>query len=163
MTPELSRRFAIDRVADGTHVEVEAEPDEREAVARRMGLKALPMLHCRFELHRLGGQVVQATGSLRARVVQTCVMTLEPFEAEVIEDFAVRFVPEGTESDALDIEADDEIAYAGGAIDLGEAASEQLALALDPFPRKPGAALPDVEIDQTERPFAVLARRQALS
>jgi uncharacterized metal-binding protein YceD (DUF177 family) len=163
MAPELSRRIAVDRVLDGMRVDVDADAGEREAVARRMGLPALPMLHCRFELRRGSGEAVEALGSLRAHVVQTCVMTLELFQAEVAEDFAVRFVPEGQESDVLDIGTEDEIPYAGGWIDLGEATSEQLALALDPFPRKPGALLPLDEAEQQERPFAVLARRQALS
>ena len=32
--------------------------------------------------------------------------------------------------------------YGGDSIDLGAALAEQLALALDPYPRKPGAKLP---------------------
>jgi uncharacterized metal-binding protein YceD (DUF177 family) len=163
MAPELSRPVAVDRVTDGQRVQVEARPEEREAVARRMGLQAVSMLHCRFDLRREGGQTVQARGTLSARVVQVCVVTLEPFEADLAEEFVVRFVPEGTESETVNVESEDEIPYAGGSIDLGEATSEQLALALDPFPRKPGAVLPDEEPDLAERPFAALAKRQTLS
>ena len=43
-------------------------------------------------------------------------------------------------------------------LDLGEAASEQLALALDPFPRKPGAALPGEMQEPEEGAFAGLDR-----
>ena len=47
-------------------------------------------------------------------MVQTCVVSLEEFEAAIAEDFAVHFVPEGEESDDLDPEAEeDEIPYAG--------------------------------------------------
>jgi hypothetical protein len=44
-------------------------------------------------------------------------------------------------------------------LDLGEAVAEQLALALDPYPRVPGAELPEIESDPQERPFAALRRR----
>ena len=51
--------------------------------------------------------------------------------------------------------------YAGGAADLGEATVEQLALALDPFPRKPGAALPADVTEEVSGPFAALLARRA--
>ena len=62
------------------------------------------------------------------------------------------------ESDDADPEALDEIPYADGMLDLGEAAAEQLALALDPYPRAPGAALPEIADEaEAHRPFAALA------
>jgi uncharacterized metal-binding protein YceD (DUF177 family) len=163
MTPEFSRPVMVERIGAATRIEVEATEAEREAVARRMGLHALPLLTCAFMLSRGRGPAVQAQGALRARVVQTCVVTLEPFEAEVEEAFAVRFVPEEALSDAIELEDEDEIPYAGGTIDLGEAAAEQLALALDPFPRKPGAAFSEDETDAPSGPFASLAGRRHLS
>jgi uncharacterized metal-binding protein YceD (DUF177 family) len=153
----------VERIGAATRVAVEANEAEREAVARRMGLQALPLLTCEFVLGRGVGPVVQAQGSLRARVVQICVVTLEPFEAEIAEAFAVRFVPEAALSDAVELEEEDEIPYAGSAIDLGEATSEQLALALDPFPRKPGAAFSEDAADAPSGPFGSLAGRRLLS
>jgi uncharacterized metal-binding protein YceD (DUF177 family) len=95
-------------------------------------------------------------------VVQVCVISLDEFESEVVERFVVRFVPEGTESDEIDPDEDvDEIPYAGGVIDLGEAAAEQLGLALDPYPRKPGATLPESAAGEPGNPFASLARPKA--
>ena len=49
-----------------------------------------------------------------------------------------------------------------GMIDIGEAVAQQLSLALDPFPRAPGAVL-DEETDLSdgsprESPFAALAK-----
>jgi uncharacterized metal-binding protein YceD (DUF177 family) len=140
--PELSRLFPRSRVGEGATFIVEANPAERAALAARMGLLDIHRLVCTFELGRAQGAAVPATGSLVARVTQACVISLDPFEADITEDFAVRFVPAGTESDELDLEALDEIPYEGDMLDLGEATAEQLALALDPFPRKPGAELP---------------------
>jgi uncharacterized metal-binding protein YceD (DUF177 family) len=159
MTPEMSRPFAVARVGEATRVQVEASEAERAAVAARMGLLSVPAMSCAFVLVRGPGAAVRAQGMLAARVVQTCVVTLEPFEAEVAEAFAVRFVPEDQLSEALDIEAEDEIPYAGGVIDLGEAATEQLALALDPFPRRPGVAFAEDEDAIADGPFAALAGR----
>ncbi|MGL1148068.1 YceD family protein, partial [Vibrio parahaemolyticus] len=87
---------------------------------------------------RAAAGVIDAKGELRARVTLTDVDTLEPFESEVTEDFALRFVPEDAETHEIDIEAPDEIPYADDRLDLGEAAAEQLALALPPYPRRAG-------------------------
>ncbi len=143
MTPELSRKLAVARIGAGTEVIVEATESERAALARRMGLPAVLSLTCRFALHPGARGEAVAAGHLDALVVLSCVVSTEDFEAVVAEDFTVRFVPEVTETEDLDPEEADEIPYEGTHIDLGEAAAEQLALALPPFPRKPGAALPN--------------------
>jgi hypothetical protein len=154
---ELSRPFAIDRMGEQARVTVQAEPAERDAIAARLGIVAVEALLCRFSLRRWEGATVQAEGSLRARVTQLCVVSNDAFGSEIAEDFEVRFVPEGMESDVIDLDAPDEIPYAGAVIDLGEATIEQLALALDPFPKKPGATLPDEAEGEGSGPFAGLS------
>ena len=158
MTPEMSRPFPVDRVGDGIRYVVNSTPAEREAVAKRMGLVELPEFSCVFELRKADRNCILAAGELRARAVQTCVVSLEIFEEQIQEDFLVRFVPDGTQAEDLDLEAEDEIPYVGTMLDLGEAATEQLALALDPFPRKPGALLPGEDDGAAQGPFAALQR-----
>jgi uncharacterized metal-binding protein YceD (DUF177 family) len=103
--------------------------------------------------------VVEADGSLRARLHQECVVSLDPFAVEVVEEFAVRFVPAGDESDdGDDPDVPDELAIENGTLELGEATVEQLALALDPYPRKPGAVLPEDAGDAPDNPFGALAK-----
>lgn len=161
MTPELHRPIALDRIGPrGLAVEVEARPDELPAVAARLRVLALERLHCAFKLRRVGASTVAAEGVLRARVAETCVVSLDPFSHDVEETFTVHFVPPGTEDDDPDPEAIDQIPCAGSAADLGEAAVEQLALALDPFPRKPGASLPAEAADEAASPFAALLARR---
>ena len=155
---EMSRLFPLTRIGAGTSFVVDARPDECRALAERMGVAAIGSLACRFDLRRAESDTVLATGLLRARVRQVCVVSLEAFDADVIEDFAVRFVPDGRQSDELDLESADEVTYQGGVIDLGEAAAEQLALALDPFPRKPGAELPAVAASDEGNPFSGLSK-----
>jgi uncharacterized metal-binding protein YceD (DUF177 family) len=75
-------------------------------------------------------------------VVQACVVTGEPCPARVDERFDLHFLPEGSVSgDDVELGEDalDAIFFSGGAIDLGEAAAETMALALDPFPRSAAA------------------------
>lgn len=158
MTPELHRPVALDRIGpNGTEVLVEAGPEELPRLAERMGVPGIGALRCRFRLRRVGSEVIEAEGVLRARVTQTCVVTLEEFESEVEEAFTVHFVPEGTEDDDPEPDAVDQIPYSGSALDLGEAAAEQLALALDPYPHKPGAELPQAAGEPESNPFAALA------
>lgn len=158
MTPELSRPVRVEAIgAEGLLVEIVAEPAECVAVARRLGVPAVHALSCRFRLEPGAAGRVAATGRLRASLVRECVVTLDEFDATHDERFRLRFVPEGTESDEPDPESEDEIPYAAGVIDLGEAAVEQLALGLDPYPRSPGAAL-ELPGEAADRgPFAALA------
>ncbi len=160
---EFSRRVPVGRIGGGgLELDVEATGAECCALARRLQLPAVASLRCRFRLSPpLAGQVA-AEAELRAEVTRICVVSLEPFEAVVGERFALRFVPEGAEADEIDPEAPDECPYVGDAIDLGESAVEQLALALDPYPRMPGLTPPQPpqEADRPDgpHPFAALGR-----
>lgn len=160
MTAELHHTVPADRVgATGLEVTVVANETECAALARRMLVPEVLALRCTFRLVRLTADCVLAEGHLLAKVMRTCVISLDDFAAEIDERFRIRFVPAGQESDDPDPETDDEIGYVGGALDLGEAAAEQLALALDPYPRAPGAELPEFEADADASPFAALRRR----
>jgi len=157
MTPELHRPIAVERIGRARlDVAVEASATECSALARRMNLPAVLSLTCRFNLEHETGDTMIARGQLVAEVMQTCVVSLEDFPVTVDERFAVRCVPEGKESEDADPEALDEITYADGVLDLGEAVAEQLALALDPYPRAPGAVLPEIEAEADPHQFAAL-------
>jgi uncharacterized metal-binding protein YceD (DUF177 family) len=157
MTPELSRLLSAERIGTApVALRVEASPEECRALAVRMQIPDVLALSCDFVLRREDAEAIHAEGRLSAHVIRVCVVTLDEFEAEIAESFAVRFVPEGTESEEIDPEAEDEIPYTGKMIDLGEATSEQLALALDPYPKRPGAVLPEEEA-LSPNPFAALA------
>ncbi|HEY8290108.1 MAG TPA: DUF177 domain-containing protein [Acetobacteraceae bacterium] len=156
MKSELSRVIRLDRIGpDGLDSVVEATPDECAALAERMMLPGILALSCRFRL-TCEGPLVFGEGHLRARVVQTCVISLDEFETAVEERFRIRFVPAGQEDDDSDPESDDEIPYEGNVVDIGEAAAEQLGLVLDPYPRKPGAELPESDAEVPPHPFAGL-------
>ena len=157
---ELTRPVPADRVGPGgLTVTVEAGPDECAAIARRLLIPSVEALRCDWLLRPAPGGAVEAEGSLRAQLHQECVVSLDAFPAVVVEEFAVRFVPAGAESETAD-EPDepDELLIDAGSLELGEATVEQLALALDPYPRKPGAVLPEGLADQPDTAFGALAR-----
>lgn len=185
--PEFSRRIQTRSLGPvrpgepGHEMVVDATAAECRSLAARLDVPQVESLSCRFRLSGLDKTgSIAADGLLQARLSRICVTTLEDFPTTVTEQFTVRFVPDDRASegsdDALDLEADDDIPYVNGVIDLGEAAVEQLALALDPYPRKPGAERPagvrvgdppsatDEEpvdpddADERPNPFAALAR-----
>lgn len=152
--PELSRMIAVDRLPP--EFAVQASPPECAALAARLNIEAVDSLVCHFTLRR-HGSVITAQGVLEAEVVQTCVVSLEPVAQRVEDRFTVRFVPDGREPTDDDPEAPDEIPYQGSVIDLGEAATEQLALALDPYPRLPNAELDPAGLQPDPSPFGSLS------
>ncbi len=159
--PEMSRPFAADRLGGAAAtIVVEADATERLAVARRLGVASVASLRCRWILRGAAAtDRIDADGLLECRLTQDCVVTLEPFEAGIVEAFTVVFVPEAALGDDDDPEAPDELPFDGQSIDLGEATVEQLALALDPFPRAPGAELDPTATVRDDHPFAALRAR----
>lgn len=175
---------------------IEADPEERAALAALDAIPAIHALKATFKVAR-HGKFLRVTGEVRARVAQTCVVTLEDFDSEIVEPMDVRFAeppprmaepkrePEGRASRrraetlraeasraeaarkaapapaALEEEGDEDPPdlIVDGRIDLGALAAEFLALGLDPYPRKPGAAFePGEEEAGRDSPFAALAR-----
>lgn len=161
MTPEFCRKLAVERIGPTRHdITVEANPGELAALATRLHLPAVSALTCRFRLRPAQTGTFVAEGWLDAIVTQTCVVSLDDFQAPVSDHFVVRLVPAGSESDEIDPDSPDEIPYGGGTIDLGEIAAEQLALVLDPWPRKPDATLPGTSTDEPVSPFAALRQKR---
>lgn len=157
MIPELHRPITVARIGPaGLEVAVKATEAECAALAHRLKLPAVLALTCDFRLERDSAGSLFAHGHLVARVVQVCVVTLDEFTNTVEDRFVVQCVEQGQESDEADPEAIDEIVYADGVLDLGEAAAEQLALALDPYPRAPGAEMPELTDKPAAHPFASL-------
>lgn len=146
---EFSRPVHIDEVAAGAvTLKLEAEPDERRALAARLSLVSLERLTASAELEPLGRRGrVRVRVNLVADVIQSCVVTLDPVPAHIEESFRLVFAPEtdipaekGEVEVGLDGDEPPEPLRAGR-FDLGEAVAEHLALALDPYPRKAGASV----------------------
>lgn len=156
---ELVRPVKAERIPEeGLEVRIVADATECAAVAVRLLLPAIASLDCRWALHREPKGAIRAEGVLQAEITQECVVSLEPFAASVAEIFTVRFVVAGRESQSDDPDEPDELTYDGATLDIGEAAVEQLALALPLYPRKPGAILPEELAPEPQSAFAALAK-----
>jgi hypothetical protein len=160
----LSRSVKVDDIPGGQiEVTVEANPEERAALAVEFGLAGIERLVGRYDVVRKG-RYVEVTGDVEATIEQTCVVTLEPFVSTVKERVELRyteprFIDEadaGGEEHEVDLDAPDPIE--NGRIDLGVLTAEYLSLGLDPYPRKPGVAFtPLLESEPEPSPFAKLA------
>ena len=170
MPPEFSRPLALERIAPtGTELTIEADAEERRALAERFGISAIRALSARFVATpwRRGG--VEVRGEIAAEVELVSVISLEPFTTEVTEPVVRYFLAEtapGHNPAVLSVEALEAVepdVIAGGADDIGEIAAESLALALDPYPRMPGEVFQEdigepAEERRRDSPFAVLSR-----
>lgn len=170
---EFSRPFAVDEMgADEVRVELEARAEERAALARRLDLLALDRLTAVARIKRSGaGGAFGVHVNFVADVVQSCVVTLDPIPVHIEESVDLVYAPEHEipverVEVVLSQEGEDRPEpLREGAIDLGEAVAEHLALALDPYPRRPGVSLDDVRRAggpesgaEDEGPLAMLRR-----
>jgi uncharacterized metal-binding protein YceD (DUF177 family) len=150
----------------GRHFDLVADAGVRAAVARVAAVRDLPCLQASFDVRRRGDDGLHVSGSVSATVGQTCVVTLEPLVNEIDETVDLTFVPrpapepsdEETKPQPRDVKWNDPEPLVGGTIDLGALAIEFLILALDPYPRKPGAVFEPPKDDAADPgPFAALA------
>jgi uncharacterized metal-binding protein YceD (DUF177 family) len=161
--PEFSRPVSVSRLPPGGQFRVAAEPREREALARRFALVAIDRLEAEIRLTRLANAALRLDGRLDADVVQSCVVTLDPVPAHVADEFTIVFTPEIAAAREVELTGEEEAVefLEGDTIDLGEAAAQQLSLALDPYPHAADATLPaeaSTALLAEDHPFAALAR-----
>jgi uncharacterized metal-binding protein YceD (DUF177 family) len=158
MKREFSRKLALKAVGPTGRIErLEANQAEREALAERLGIIALDSLTAEIALSPAPGGALRARGTIRAEVVQACVVTLDPVPELVEEVLDWRILPAGeAASDDLDEGPDEIESEPDGSVDLGEALAQELSLSLDPYPRAPGAELPDEARAAAENPFAAM-------
>ncbi|WP_099866247.1 YceD family protein [Pararhizobium haloflavum] len=130
-------------------VKMEADMTEREALARDWGVSAVLDFAATFEVVRWKRDGVRLTGTVKCRVEQPCVVTLEPVVQNIEEPVSATFVPDGSKLARMTDLSGGEIVidaegpdmpepFAGDVIDAGAVAAEFAAMAIDRYPRKPG-------------------------
>lgn len=148
-------------------VKLEADDATRQALAKTLDLVSLKAFACDLTIKPwLDGAEID--GRLYAVVEQTCGVTLDDFDQTIDTRFDVRVVPAGspnapTESEGGEIELDPEApdppdVLESDMIDAAAYAQEELALNIDPFPRKPGATFEYTPETREESPFAALLK-----
>jgi uncharacterized metal-binding protein YceD (DUF177 family) len=166
---EFSRRLAVESLPDaGLSLKIAANASERESLAKLNDLVAIENLEADFTVKPKDGSKIGVTGTFRAQVIQTCVVSLEPFESEIEAEIEVDFASDEAAAQALaedrpdheQPEAPDPII--DGMIDLGALTAEFLVLSLDPYPRRPGVRFESQDIggkaDAPVSPFAALGK-----
>ncbi len=170
---ELSRPLKIDGIPRaGIEEHIVAKPLERQALATRLKVVALKKLEAKITVAHKKGHMFNVTGGFYAELTQECVVTLEPVEEVVRSTFDLLMAPDyildklkkkkGPESS----ESEEAEPIEGGVLDLGELVIQFLAMELNPYPRKQGAAWEavsvgeskDTEIVQRTNPFMKLVK-----
>ena len=173
----LASPFDLGTVRDRL-VEVAIAPNEaqRAAIAHWLGIEGLGSLKAKIVLSRAGADEYAYSGSFEADVVQACVVTLEPVPSHLSGEIARKFKvlprastrrrkppaePPPPVPALIDLSAaddDDPELLDQPVLDLAGPLLEELSLALDPYPRAPGASfeVPSEPQVAAENPFAVL-------
>jgi uncharacterized metal-binding protein YceD (DUF177 family) len=173
---EIERLVDLERMGpSGAALEIAPGDSERAALAKRFGFLGLPAFSARVTVDRRAGDQIVVEGRLRGRIVQACVLTLDPVTQDLDETFRIVFKPDMADDRdpesgeaVLNSRADAPEPLMGNVLDVGEIVAEQLSLAADPYPRRPGAKLEDVlpkprhggrkgQPEQRRHPFAGLA------
>ena len=151
----------------GLHRELDADEAQRNAMAESAGLRGVLSAHATFDVTAGKDGCFYVTGRVRARIEQTCVVTLDPIENDIDEPIALTFAPPeqipqladlADDAEADNNEADPPEPIINGVIDLGRLAADALFLGIDPYPRKPDAMFAHevTPPDPEDHPFAAL-------
>ncbi len=172
-TALLAALVRVDKLpASGRRLKVAPEKDQLPSIARYLKVSAVNFLSADLLVTGFKGGL-RVSGTLKAEVVQPCVVTLAPL-AQKIDEVAERvflFGPDinaaaaaGSES-FIDLSPDEIPDYfEGDELDLSATLFEVLALAIDLYPRAPGAKMSaELTGDNREElsPFAVLRSKKS--
>jgi hypothetical protein len=161
----LHRLFDLGELTQaGSEIAVSAGPGELKPLAEWLDVEAVKRLSAAVTLTRLSQTRFSYAAELIADVVQSCVVTLEPIETHIVRPVArelhlvshlqtqgrVHVLAPGEEDGPEEIDSP--------RYDLCAPLLEELALAIDPYPRKQGVefALPAAAGEPPQSPFAAL-------
>ena len=157
-------RLRLHEVQRSAPLKLEADATRRAVIAKALDLVELSRFTAEVQVKPwLDGAEISARW--RAEIVQTCGVSLEPFDQALSGEFTVRAVPqdspaaagEATAEVLVDPDAEDPPDLLDSdELDLGAYLVEHLALEVDPFPRKPGVEFEPPPLEAPASPFAVL-------
>lgn len=168
-TEEFPYSFRVNasRVVDKDEtITVEPEAAELAAIARTYELQSLDRLKAVLVLKPYRKAGLRVVGTIHAAMTRVCVVSLDPFESDLEIDVDRTFEPYSEKPRKIrDLNKDGEIeidletldppdVIKDGVLDLGAMICEELALALDPFPRKPGVEFEGGDGDEETAPDA---------
>lgn len=147
----------------GMPVVIEADEKQRTELAGIHGVLSVERFRADLHVASWKRNGVKVSGSVEAEITQECVVTLEPVQNRIEEEVSAVFLPEDSKLGRLGFEAGGEIhldaegpdspeTFSGDTIDVGALAEEFFGLAIDPYPRKPGAALEEAAPEASPEP-----------
>ncbi|HHB82813.1 MAG TPA: DUF177 domain-containing protein [Devosia sp.] len=163
----------LDRLPNlGRRLKIQADAEQLQHIAKAAMVTSVGRFAADLHIIRVKGGV-QVTGRLRAESTQPCVVSLEPVHQRIDEELNRVFMPNpgdalsdspqenapGSET-YIDLTSEDLPDYYDGALlDLSDFLLESFAMAIDLYPRAPGAKMtPELQGDDPASlsPFAVL-------
>lgn len=153
------------RLSQKATVSFEATDEERQALVEALGVSGVGSFTFKGTVRGLRRDRFHVEGVVRAEIVQACVVTLEPIESVVSEDISQQYWPEGTlPTPGPEEEVDPFVAappepIVSGKLVLGQLAYELISAQIDPYPRKDGEEIGQMEAGggtPEEHPFAAL-------
>jgi hypothetical protein len=165
--------LAVAQIPDsGLHRDIEADAAAREAMAELGGVREILSANASLDVMPESAGRFHVSGHVRARVGQTCVVTLDPIESDIDEQIDLIFAPPDQIPQMADLvdetpEGDVKIPdppepIVNGVIDLGRLATDAVFLGIDPYPRRSDAMFepPAIAADPEDHPFAALKALQ---
>ena len=147
----------------GMPVVVEANEKQRAALAREHDLAGVERYRAELTVEPWKRNGVRVSGKVLADIVQECVVTLDPIHNHIDETFEAIFLPEDSRLGREGFHVGGEIVlepdgpdspetFDGDTLDVGALAEEHFGLAIEPYPRKETAALPEAVVPADEPP-----------
>lgn len=161
----------------------EIDDDEKAGICERFNISDIKNFQAEVELRRQNdGCTIVAEGYVKAKIVQPCVITLEPVEEKLREEFTAYYLDERNvssfsnaqrqkdesdpdeggiphEREMPDAHEEPEV-IRNGKLDLGELIVQSLGLGVNPYPRSKKAETRDTDEpvykDKEENAFSVL-------
>jgi uncharacterized metal-binding protein YceD (DUF177 family) len=161
---EFSHEVDLAKVSkDGRDYRLEADASACKRIAERLRVPSVEALS--GEIHIAATRkAIFTRGSVQGRLTRECVVSLEEMPETVDDSFEVEFVRRADDAPVEEDSAEnwhEPEGHRGTVFDIGELLVQQFSLALDPFPRKPGA----VSLAQTygeeklSSPFSILQEK----
>ena len=155
-----SEMVRINQIGAGLQRRLVPDAEARKRIALALDLQGLEDFTAEMDVTPTpSSSAWTLKGRVTAHAVQTCGLTLEPLPVDVDRRFSIQLVesaPQDTDEIEVTLDEEDADPIEDGKVDLGQYAVEQLALSLDPFPRKPGAEFVQPEEPGEISPFAAL-------
>ncbi len=164
----------------GKKMDISPDADTRKALAKQLDILELKDLKATLSLSRNIAHIVHIKGELKAKVKQACVITLEPVETNLTDEFEAWYADENqavsfkkaqyeaqSKKELMDVpmldESEDPEPMVNGAVDVADLVTQYLSLAIPPYPTKEGITY-SVQVEEPKEaknplklnPFAAL-------